>query len=62
MNCVDLILYLFEIYGMILLLMIFDMWCTGVRISEIIGLIGLTCLWVFFILQYMYPYMYTILN
>ena len=52
-SCVDLILYLFGIYGTIILLRIFYMWYTGVGICKIIGLIGLPCLWGF-ILPYMY--------
>ena len=53
-SCVDLILYLFGIYGTIILLWIFHMLYTGVGICEIIGLIGLPCLWGF-ILPYLYP-------
>ena len=53
-SCVDLILYLFGIYGTIILLRIFNMWYTGVGICEIIGLIGLPSLWGFII-----PYIYT---
>ena len=36
-SCVDLILYLFGIYGTIILLRIFEMWYTGEGIWEIIG-------------------------
>ena len=52
-SCVDLILYLFGIYGIIISLRIFYMWYTRVGICEIIGLIGLPSLWVF-----ISPYIY----
>ena len=51
-SLVDLMLYLFGIYGWIKLLRILDMWYTGVGICEIIGLSGLPGLWVL-ILPYM---------
>ena len=56
---VDLILHLFGIYGIIILVRIFDIWSTGVGICEIIDLIGLPCLWVF-ILSFMYHYYDTV--
>ena len=44
---VDLILYLFGIYGTVILFRILDRWYMGVGICERISLIGLPCLWVF---------------